>query len=58
MQWLQHPNQSNVDNLKKVRREVDRHFRKKKKEYLNAKFDELETTSKKKNISETFTGHQ
>ena len=29
MQWLQEPNQSNVDNLNNVRREANRHFRKK-----------------------------
>jgi hypothetical protein len=31
MQWLQNPNQSNVDNLKNVRREASRHFRKKRR---------------------------
>jgi len=49
-QWLQHPNQSNVDNLNNVRREASRHFRNKKKEYLKAKIDELETNSKIKKI--------
>jgi hypothetical protein len=39
MQWLQNPNQSNVDNLNNVRREASRHFRKKKKEYLKAKIN-------------------
>jgi hypothetical protein len=29
MQWLQDPNQSNVDNLNNVRREAGRYFRKK-----------------------------
>ena len=29
MQWVQDPSQSNVDNLKNVRREATRHFRKK-----------------------------
>jgi hypothetical protein len=37
MQWLQDPNQSNVDNVDNVRRESSRHFRNKKKEYLNGK---------------------
>ena len=50
MQWLQDPNQSNVDNLNNVRREASRHFRIKKKTYLKAKIDELETYSKIKNI--------
>ena len=49
MQCLQDPNQSNVDNLNKVRREASRHFRNKKKEYLKAKIEELETNSKIKN---------
>ena len=32
MQWLQDPNQSNVNNLNNVRREASIHFRNKKKE--------------------------
>jgi len=39
MQWLPNPNQSNVDNLNKVRHQANRHFRNKKKEYLKAKID-------------------
>ena len=50
MQWIQDPNQSNVDILNKGRREVSRHFRNKKKAYLRAKIQELETNSKIKNI--------
>jgi hypothetical protein len=50
MRWLQDPNQSNVDNLNSVRREASRHFRNKKKEYIKAKINELETNSKNKNI--------
>ena len=34
MQWLQDPNQSNVDNLNNVRCEGSRYFRKKQNEYL------------------------
>jgi hypothetical protein len=49
MQWLQEPNHSDVDNLNYVRREAIRHFRNKKKEYLKANIDELETKSKIKN---------
>jgi len=52
IQWLQDPNHSHVDNLKNVRCEASRHFRSKKKEYLKAKIDELETNSKTKNIRE------
>ena len=50
MQWVQDPSQSNVDNLNSVRRVVSRHFRNKKKAYLRAKIEELETNSKIKNI--------
>ena len=45
MQWIQNPSQSKVDNLNSVRREVSRHFRNKKKAYLRAKIEELETNS-------------
>jgi len=46
MQWVQDPSQSNVDNLNNVRRDDSRHFGEKKKEYLKAKIEELETNSK------------
>jgi len=46
MRWSQDPNQSIVDNLNNVRLEASRHFRNKKKEYLKAKIDELDTNSK------------
>jgi len=46
MQWIQDPGQSNVDILNNGRHEVSRHFRDKKKAYLRAKIDELETNSK------------
>ena len=51
LQWIQDPSQSKVDILKDIRREVSRHFRNKKKAYLRAKIEELETNSKIKNIS-------
>ena len=50
IQWIQDPSQSMVDNLNNVRREVSRHFRNKKKAYLRAKIEELETNSKIQNI--------
>ena len=50
MQLVQDPCQSNVDNLNSVRREVSRHFRNKKKEYLGAKIEELEANSMIHNI--------
>jgi hypothetical protein len=37
MQWLQNPNQSNVDNINNVRHDASRYFSGKKKEYLKAK---------------------
>jgi len=46
MQWVQDPNQSSVDNLNIIRREASVHFKNKKKEYLKAKIEELETNSK------------
>ena len=36
LRWLQDPNQSIVDDLNNTRHEASRHFRNKKKEYLNA----------------------
>jgi hypothetical protein len=48
--WLQHPNKSNVDNLNCVRHEASRHFRNKKKEYLKAKINELDSNKKIENI--------
>ena len=41
MQWVQNPNQSNVDNLNNVIREASRYFRNTKKKYLKAKIEEL-----------------
>ena len=46
IQWIQDPSQSNVDNLNSVRQNASRHFRNKKKAYLRAKIEELETNSK------------
>jgi hypothetical protein len=54
MQWLQDPNQNNINNLHTVRREASRHFRNKKKEYLKAKIDEIETNSKIKNARDLY----
>jgi hypothetical protein len=55
-QWLQDPSQINVDNLNNVRRDASRHFRNKKKAYLKAKIEELETNSKIKNIRDLYRG--
>ena len=46
IQWLQDPNQSNVDNPNNVRRFANSHFRKTEKEYLKAKLMNLELTGR------------
>ena len=56
LQWIQDPRQSNVDILNNVRREVSRHFRKKKKAYLRNKIEELETNSMIQNIRDLYRG--
>jgi len=56
MQWIQDPSQSDVDILNNVRREVRRHFRDKKKAYLRAKIEELETNSMIQNIRDLYRG--
>jgi hypothetical protein len=45
MQWMQDRSQSNVENLNKVRRDASRHLKNKKKAYIKAKVEELETNS-------------
>jgi len=54
MQWIQDPSRSNVDNLNNVRCNANRHFRKKKKTYLKAKIEELETNSKVNNVKDLY----
>ena len=44
------------DNLNNVRHEVSRHSRNKKKAYMRAKIEELETNSKMKNIRNLYRG--
>ena len=56
MQWIHDPSQRNVDKLNDVRRDVSRHFRIKKKAYLKAKIEELETNSKIKYIRDLYRG--
>ena len=46
----------NVDNLNHVTGEASTHFRNKKKEYLKARTDELETISNIKNIRDLYRG--
>jgi hypothetical protein len=56
MQWLQNPNQSNLDNLNNARQEASRYFRNRKRQYLKTKINELETNNKNKNIRELYVG--
>ena len=56
IQWIQHPSRSNVDNLNNVRRDASRYFRNKKKSYLKAKIEELESNSKINNIRDLYRG--
>jgi len=56
MQWIQDPSQSNVDILNNVRRAVSRHFRNKKKAYLRAKIEDIESNSKIQNIRDLYRG--
>jgi hypothetical protein len=56
MLWIQDPSQSNVDNLNNVRRDASRHFRNKRKTYLKATIEELETNSKINNIRNLYRG--
>jgi hypothetical protein len=56
LQWLQDPSEINGDNLNSVRREVSRHFRNKKREYLKDKINERATNSKNKNIRDLYRG--
>jgi len=56
MHWIQDPSQSNVDILNNVRREVSRQFRDKKKAYLRAETEEIETMSKIQNIRNLYRG--
>jgi hypothetical protein len=56
MQWLQGPKQSNLDNIKHVRCELADISGPKRKEYMKAKIDELETNSNIKNIRDLYRG--
>jgi hypothetical protein len=56
LQWLQDPSEINGDNQNNERCEASRHFRNKKREYLNGKINELTTNSTNKNIRELYRG--
>jgi hypothetical protein len=53
---LQNPSQINGDNLQNLKHEMKRTFRKKKREYLKGKINELETNNKNKNIRDLYRG--
>jgi hypothetical protein len=44
------------DNLNNVRREVSRHFRNERREFLKGKISELAMNSKNKNIRDLYRG--
>jgi hypothetical protein len=46
----------NEDNLSDVRQETSRHFRKKKREYLDYRINQLESKSKNKNVRDLYRG--
>jgi hypothetical protein len=52
---LQNPNQINRNNLQNLRRETNRIFRNKKREYLKGKINELEA-NKNKNVRDLYRG--
>jgi hypothetical protein len=56
LQYLQDPSEINGDNLNTVRQETSRHFGNKKREYLKGNVNELETSSKNKNIRDLYRG--
>jgi hypothetical protein len=56
LQWLQDPSEASEDTLSDVRREASRHFRKKEREYLEDKLNELESNSKNKCIRDMYRG--
>jgi hypothetical protein len=53
---LQNPSQINGDNLQSLRHETNKICRKKKREYLKGKINELETNNKNKNIRDFYRG--
>jgi hypothetical protein len=55
LQWLQDLRDINEDNLNNIRRETSRHFRYKKREYMENKIDKCATNSKNKNIRDMYT---
>jgi hypothetical protein len=57
MQWLQDPNETNVDNLSYTRREASRHFRNKRKNIWKLKNEEIETKPKIKSTGDLYNNN-
>ena len=56
IQWIEHLSLNNVDSMNNVKRDASRSFRKKKKSYLKANFEELETYSTINNVKDLYRG--
>jgi hypothetical protein len=56
LQWSQDPSEINGDVLNSIRREASRHFRNKRRKYLEDKINDLATNRKSKNIRELYRG--
>jgi hypothetical protein len=56
MQWLQDPSKINRDNQNNVGCEASKHFRIKKRKYMEDKINELATNSKNKNNGDLYKG--
>jgi hypothetical protein len=56
LQWLQVPREINGNNLNNIRREVSRHFRNKKREYMKDRINEVASNSKNENIRDLYRG--
>ena len=56
IQWIEHLSRNNVDNMNNVKRDASRSFRKKKKSYLKANFEELEIYSTINNVKDLYRG--
>jgi hypothetical protein len=56
LQWLLDPGEINGDNLNNVRREANRHFRNKKRQFVKVKINEVATNSKNKNTRDLYRG--
>jgi hypothetical protein len=56
LQWLHDPSQINGDTQNNVRLEASRHFRNKRREYLEDKINELAKHSKNNDITYPYKG--